>query len=146
MIGVLVWLIHDRLKDKLSLLIHVGVDARGRDCAFVALAQAQHRRTCTQVRLHEKLTVQYGPRFIHSCAFLEQLTCACLTFHGGVLCVRERHPNRCQDRAIDCVSTRKSLVLQNEELRIHASRVVCVVRSTRNNLRRMPSCSTFRYH
>ena len=39
-IGVLIWLIHDRLKDKLSLLVHVGVDARGRDCAFVALAQA----------------------------------------------------------------------------------------------------------
>ena len=38
-IGVLIWLIHDRLKDKLSFLVHVGVDARGRDCAVVALAQ-----------------------------------------------------------------------------------------------------------
>ena len=40
MIDVLIWLIHDGLKDKLSQLVHVGVVARGRDCAFVALAQA----------------------------------------------------------------------------------------------------------
>ena len=39
-IDVLIWLIHDGLKDKLPFLVHVGVDARGRVCAFVELAQA----------------------------------------------------------------------------------------------------------
>ena len=38
MIDVLIWLIRDGQKK--SQLVHVGVDARGRDCAFVALAQA----------------------------------------------------------------------------------------------------------
>ena len=45
-----------------------------------------------------------GTTFIHSCAFLQLLTGASLTFHCGVLRVQRRHPNRCQNRALDCVS------------------------------------------
>ena len=73
----------------------MGVDARGRDCAFVAFAQ---------VRLYEKFDKTVGTTFIHSCAFLQLLTGASLTFHCGVLRVQKRHPNRCQNRALDCVS------------------------------------------
>ena len=58
MIGVLAWLIHDGLKDKLSRLVHVGVDARGRDCAFVALAQANTEELVDKSSFYENLTIQ----------------------------------------------------------------------------------------
>ena len=60
------------------------------------------------LRLHwptpREIDKTVGTTFIHSCAFLQQLTGASLAFHCGVLCNRKRHPNRCQSRALDCVS------------------------------------------
>ena len=60
------------------------------------------------LRLHKptprEIDKTVGTTFIHSSAFLQQLTGASLAFHCGVLCVHERHPNRCQNRALDCVS------------------------------------------
>ena len=42
--------------------------------------------------------------FIHTCAFVQQLSRASLTFYRGVLCVCEKHPSCCQNRVLDCVS------------------------------------------